>query len=125
MPGFLRKCPWSMSHRRKSFCFILSLPLLLSKSPHHARESVGRRKSFIGSADGPRACESFPAGGRFVLDRLSFCPRTEHPTKVLVQIFWLSFCKSHVSLLPSVGRGPTCSSNKSRLRPPSKTVVRS
>src|SRR5262249_8460106 len=35
----------SMSHRRRSFCFILSLPLLLSKSPHHARESVGRRKS--------------------------------------------------------------------------------
>ena len=34
-----------MSHRRQSFCFILSLPLLLSKSPHHARESVGRRKS--------------------------------------------------------------------------------
>src|SRR5262245_27810823 len=34
-----------MSQRRRSFCFILSLPPLLSKSPHHARESVGRRKS--------------------------------------------------------------------------------
>src|SRR5262245_25588909 len=53
MPGFLRKSPWSMSHRRKSFCFILSLPLLLSKGPCHARKSVGRRKSFIGGADGP------------------------------------------------------------------------
>src|SRR5262245_26680477 len=40
MPGFLRKSPWSMSHRRQSFCFTLSLPLLLSKSPHHARKSV-------------------------------------------------------------------------------------
>src|SRR5262249_28213526 len=37
--------PSSVSHRRRSFCFILSLPLLLSKGPHHARESVGRRKS--------------------------------------------------------------------------------
>src|SRR5262249_23285555 len=45
MPGFLRKSPWSMSHPRQSFYFILSLPLLLSKGPHHARESVGRRKS--------------------------------------------------------------------------------
>jgi hypothetical protein len=34
-----------MSHRRQSFCFILSLPLLLSKGPHHARKSVGRQKS--------------------------------------------------------------------------------
>ena len=30
---------------RQSFYFILSLPLLLSKGPHHVRESVGRRKS--------------------------------------------------------------------------------
>src|SRR6516162_432961 len=45
MLGCLRKSPSSMSHRRRSFCFILSLPLLLSKSPHHARDSVGRRKS--------------------------------------------------------------------------------
>src|SRR5262249_51332475 len=54
MPGFLRKSPSSMSHRRQSFCFTLSLPLLLSKSPHHARESVERRKSpsIIGGADG-------------------------------------------------------------------------
>jgi hypothetical protein len=44
MPGFLRKSSSSMSHRRQSFCFILSLPLLLSQSPHHGRESVGRRK---------------------------------------------------------------------------------
>src|SRR5262249_61417065 len=34
-----------MSHRRQSFYFILSLLLLLSKGPCHARESVGRRKS--------------------------------------------------------------------------------
>src|SRR5262245_17360774 len=34
-----------MSHRRKSFCFILSLHVLLSQSPHHGRESVARRKS--------------------------------------------------------------------------------
>src|SRR5262249_691457 len=45
MLGCLRKSPWSMSHRRQSFCFILSVPLLLSKGPCHARESVGRRKS--------------------------------------------------------------------------------
>src|SRR5262249_40106648 len=45
MPGYLQKSHSLMSHRRRSFCFILSLPLLLSKSPHHARESVGRRKS--------------------------------------------------------------------------------
>jgi hypothetical protein len=34
-----------MSHRRQSFYFILSLLLLLSKGPCHARDSVGRRKS--------------------------------------------------------------------------------
>jgi hypothetical protein len=34
-----------MSHRRQSFYFILSLLLLLSKGPCHARESAGRRKS--------------------------------------------------------------------------------
>ncbi len=45
MPGCLRKSPSSTSHRRQSFCFVLSVPLLLSKSPHHARESVGRRSS--------------------------------------------------------------------------------
>ena len=39
-----------MSHRRESFCFILSLPLLFSKSPHHARESVGRRRQKIALA---------------------------------------------------------------------------
>src|SRR6266511_2201594 len=31
MPGCLRKSPSSMSHRQQSFCFILSLPLLLFK----------------------------------------------------------------------------------------------
>src|SRR5262249_53222446 len=45
MLGCLRKGAWSVSHRRQSFCFILSVPLLLSKGPCHARESVGRRKS--------------------------------------------------------------------------------
>jgi hypothetical protein len=30
-----------MAHRRHSFCCILSVPLLLSKGPCHARESVG------------------------------------------------------------------------------------
>jgi hypothetical protein len=34
-----------MSHRRLSFSCILSLPLLLSKSAHQARESEGRRRS--------------------------------------------------------------------------------
>ena len=30
-----------MSHRRQSFCCVLSVPLLLSKGPCHARKSVG------------------------------------------------------------------------------------
>src|SRR6516165_5457083 len=34
-----------MRHRRQSFSLILSVPLPLSKSPCHARESVGRRRS--------------------------------------------------------------------------------
>src|SRR5262245_59532551 len=45
MPGYLQKSRSLMSHRRRSSCFILSLPLLLSKSPHHARENVGRQRS--------------------------------------------------------------------------------
>src|SRR5262249_39526229 len=45
MPGFLRKSPSSISHRRRSFCFILSLPLRLSRRLRNARESAGRRKS--------------------------------------------------------------------------------
>src|SRR5262245_14633756 len=32
-----------MSHRRQSFCLILSVSLLLSRRPDHSRESVGRR----------------------------------------------------------------------------------
>src|SRR5215471_2877351 len=39
MPGCLRKSPSSMSHRRQSFFFILSVPLLLSKGPCHARKA--------------------------------------------------------------------------------------
>src|SRR6266404_2580413 len=55
MLGCLRKSPSSMSHRGQSFFFILSVPLLLSKSPHHARESVGRRSSpsITGATDRP------------------------------------------------------------------------
>jgi hypothetical protein len=55
MLGFLRKSPSSMSHRWQRFCCILSLPLLLSKSPHRARGSVTRRRSpsINGGADGP------------------------------------------------------------------------
>jgi hypothetical protein len=51
-----------MSYRRQSFFFILSLPLLLSKNPHHARESVGRQKSFsiIGGADDPAPANLSP-----------------------------------------------------------------
>src|SRR5262249_50521730 len=43
-----------MSHRRQSFCLILSVSLLLSRRPDHARESVGRRisPSIIGGAKG-------------------------------------------------------------------------
>jgi hypothetical protein len=36
MPACLRKSPSSMSRRPQSFCCILSMPLLLWKSPHHA-----------------------------------------------------------------------------------------
>jgi hypothetical protein len=39
MPRCVRKSLLSMSHRRQSFFFILSVPLLLSKHPCHARES--------------------------------------------------------------------------------------
>src|SRR5260370_2034832 len=45
MPGCLRKSSSSMSHRQQSFYFILSLPLLLSRRPHHAHGSVGGRSS--------------------------------------------------------------------------------
>jgi hypothetical protein len=69
MLGGLRKSPSSMSHRRKSFCFILSLPLLLSKSPRHARESVGRRNP-LNYRWTVSACEPFTAGaGVFSTDR--------------------------------------------------------
>src|SRR6476646_7623460 len=51
-----------MSYRRQSFFSILSLPLLLSKSPHHARGSVSRQKSFsiIGGADDPGPANPSP-----------------------------------------------------------------
>ena len=37
--------PLVISHRRRSFCFTLSLPLRLSRRLRNARESAGRRKS--------------------------------------------------------------------------------
>jgi hypothetical protein len=55
--------PVVMSHRRQSFFFILSVPLLLSKSPCHARKSVGRRRSspsIIAGADGPAPASPSP-----------------------------------------------------------------
>jgi hypothetical protein len=62
-----------MSHRRESFYFILSVPLLLSKAPCHAHESAGRRRSspsIIGGVDDPAPAN--PSGGSScVLDRLS------------------------------------------------------
>src|SRR5229473_5184991 len=69
MLGCLRKNPSSMSHRRQSFFFILSVPLLLSKNPCHARESksrcharesVGRRRSpsITGATDRPAPASS-------------------------------------------------------------------
>src|SRR6266566_5622384 len=66
MPGCPRKSPSSMSHRRESFFFILSVPLLLSKSPCHARKSVGRRRSspsIIAGADGPAPANPSPCRG--------------------------------------------------------------
>src|SRR6266508_5587335 len=65
-----------MSHRRQSFWYILSLPLLLSKkASDQARQSAelisGRRlPSIIGGADGPRP-QTLDGGSRRVLDRLS------------------------------------------------------
>src|SRR5262249_5620384 len=52
----LRRC---LIGDRASF-FILSVPLLLSKSPHHARESVGRRSSpsITGATDRPASASS-------------------------------------------------------------------
>src|SRR5262245_25684444 len=51
----------------------LSLPLLLSKGPHHARESVGRQKSpqLSVALTIPRL-QILHHGSRYVLDRLSF-----------------------------------------------------
>src|SRR5215471_15677061 len=43
MPGCLRKSSSSIFHPQQSFYFILSLPLLLSRRPRHAHESVGGR----------------------------------------------------------------------------------
>src|SRR5260370_9584062 len=69
MLGCLRKNPSSMSHRRQSFFFFLSVPLLPSKNPCHARESksrcharesVGRRRSpsITGATDRPAPASS-------------------------------------------------------------------
>src|SRR5215813_5391110 len=62
-----------MSHRRQSFCLILSVSLLLSRRPHHARESVGRRKSpsIIGGANGSAPAATPSPREQYVLDRLS------------------------------------------------------
>src|SRR6516162_1088273 len=43
-----------MSHRRQSFCFILSVPLLLSKGPCHARETDENRPQLSPSLTAPR-----------------------------------------------------------------------
>src|SRR5215813_4788163 len=62
-----------MSHRRQSFCLILSVSLLLSRRPDHARESVGRRKSpsIIGGANGSAPAATPSPREQYVLDRLS------------------------------------------------------
>ena len=58
-----------MSHRRQSFCFVLSAPLLLSTGPDHAHETVRRRPPSIitnGAAlanPSPREQVSRPAVG--------------------------------------------------------------
>src|SRR6266404_7014958 len=57
-----------MSHRRQSFSCILSLPLLLSKSAHQARENEGRRRSQSLTVPRPR---TLLHGSRCILDRLS------------------------------------------------------
>jgi hypothetical protein len=46
----------------KSFCFVLSVPLLLSKGPCHARESGGKRRSspIIAGAEGPAPASPSP-----------------------------------------------------------------
>ena len=43
-----------MSHRRQSFCFILSLPLLLSRGPCHARETDENRPQLSPALTAPR-----------------------------------------------------------------------
>jgi hypothetical protein len=43
-----------MSHRRQSFCFILSLPLLSSKGPCHARETDKNRPQLSRAFTAPR-----------------------------------------------------------------------
>jgi hypothetical protein len=84
MPGCLRKSPSSMSHRQQSFCFILSLPLLLFKEtrqiPGHTHADVALRRRFAINyrwRRRPRACEPFTAGaGRVWTDCRVFCLRT-------------------------------------------------
>jgi hypothetical protein len=49
-----------MSHRQQSFYFILSLPLLLSRRPHHAHESVGGRSSPSILTDGAAPANTSP-----------------------------------------------------------------
>jgi hypothetical protein len=69
--GFLLKSPSSMSHRWQSFWYILSLPLLLSKRRHHARESVKDedRPQLSVALTAPRL--TLHRGSRFVPDRPS------------------------------------------------------
>ena len=66
MPVCPLKSPSSMSHRRQSFCCILSLQLLLSKT----RESEGRQARSHLSLTAPRL-RTLPHGSRCILDRLS------------------------------------------------------
>jgi len=70
MLGCLWKSPLPMSHRRQSFCFILSVPLLLSKSRRHARESVGDEDRLKLSLTLPRPQTLLP-GSRCIIDWLS------------------------------------------------------
>jgi hypothetical protein len=55
---------------RQSFCFILSVPLLLSKSSRHARESVGDEDRLKLSLTLPRPQTLLP-GSRCIIDWLS------------------------------------------------------
>src|SRR5262249_2256619 len=61
-PGFCGKVLGQCLIGGRASVLSLGLPLLLSKSPHHARESAGRRKSppIIGGADDPAPASPSP-----------------------------------------------------------------